>query len=67
MYTAGQYRFAKAFQTAYSLSSAIGYSTLRSFAASRTFSTSRSNGNSGVWTPTTTKPWSAYFPAQART
>src|SRR3954454_7175713 len=34
--------------------------------AARTLSTSRSNGNSGVWTPTTTRP-SAYASDQART
>ena len=37
-----------------------GRSTRMSFAARRTLSMSRSNGNSGVWTPTTTSPCSAY-------
>src|SRR3954447_1320156 len=37
------------------------------WAASRTFSTSRSNGNSGVWTPMTTRPRSRYFSDHART
>src|ERR687897_752456 len=36
-------------------------------AASRTFSTSRSNENSGVWTPMTTRPRSRYFSDHART
>jgi hypothetical protein len=52
-------------QTSYSLSSAIGYQTFMSLAAWRTLSMFCSNGNSGVWTPTTTKPRSLYFSAQA--
>ena len=35
--------------------------------AQRTLSASRSNGNSGVCTPTTTSPSSSYFSAHART
>src|SRR4029079_2062640 len=44
---------------------AVGYLTSIVSAAQRTLSTSRSNGNSGVWTPTTTSP-SAYFSDHAR-
>src|SRR4029453_10542321 len=44
-----------------------GYSIRSSCTAQRTLSTSRSNGNSGVWTPTTTNPCSSYFSAHART
>ena len=35
--------------------------------ARRMFSISFSKGNSGVWTPTTTRPWSLYFSDHART
>ena len=38
-----------------------------SFTARLTLSGSCSNANSGVCTPITASPWSAYFAAQART
>ena len=46
----------RTFQVPKPLSSATGYVTPRRFEAPRTFERSCSKTNSGVWTPTTTRP-----------
>src|SRR5918994_2837129 len=66
MYRAGQKWFAKARQTPYPLSTAIGYSTPRRRDCAMTLSMFPSKSNSGVWTPTTVSPSSRYLAAQAR-
>src|SRR5687768_9619623 len=66
-YSAGQYRFLNARQTAKSLSTAMGNSIRMSFIARRTFARSCSNSNSGECTPITTNPSAEYLFAHART
>src|SRR3954471_6616042 len=62
---AGQYAFAKSSQIPYSLSTATGYRMPRSLVRAVTLARSRSKPNSGVCTPTTESPASAYLSCQA--
>ena len=64
-YFAGQYWFEYARHVAKSLSSATGYRTPSRSTATRTLSGTRSNANSGLWTPTIVSPASRYARSQA--